>query len=83
MTEEQLLRKRYGAARFAAWELHLFLDTHPNHKEAQKRLEEFSAKAARLRQEYEAQYGPLGETAQEASRWAWVSDPWPWEKEGN
>ena len=27
------MRKRYYAARFACWELHLFLDTHPNNKE--------------------------------------------------
>ena len=32
MNEEQLMRKRYYAARFAVWELHLFLDTHPNNK---------------------------------------------------
>ena len=28
-------------------------------------------------------FGPLGETTQDTSRWAWISDPWPWEKEGN
>lgn len=39
MNEEQLMRKRYYAARFAVWELHLFLDTHPNNKEAARRLE--------------------------------------------
>ena len=83
MTEERLLRKRVYAARFACWELHLFLDTHPNHKEAAKRLEEYEARAAKLTKEYEDQFGPMGELSQNTSRWAWVSDPWPWEKEGN
>lgn len=83
MSEEQMMRKRYYAARFACWELHLFLDTHPNNKEAARRLEEYQARARRLGKEYEEKFGPLGETTQDTSRWAWISDPWPWEKEGN
>ena len=39
--------------------------------------------AQRLGKEYEEKFGPLGETTQDTSRWAWISDPWPWEKEGN
>lgn len=83
MSEEQMMRKRYDAVRFACWELHLFLDTHPNNKEAARRLEEYSARAAKLKKEFEEKFGPLGETSQNTSRWEWVSDPWPWEKEGN
>ena len=78
-----MMRKRYYAARFACWELHQFLDTHPNNKEAAHRLEEYQAKADHLKKEYEEKFGPMGEQGQETSRWAWVSDPWPWEKEGN
>lgn len=70
MNEEQMMRKRYYAARFACWELHLFLDTHPNNKEAARRLEEYQGRAARLRKEYEEKFGPLGETTQDTSRWA-------------
>ena len=62
MSEEQMMRKRYYAARFACWELHLFLDTHPNNKEAARRLEEYQARAQRLGKEYEEKFGPLGET---------------------
>ncbi|HIV48089.1 MAG TPA: spore coat protein CotJB [Candidatus Acutalibacter stercorigallinarum] len=83
MSEEQLLRKRYYAAQFAVWELHLFLDTHPNNKEAARRLEEHQGRAAQLKREFEEKYGPIGEMGPNTSRWAWVSDPWPWEKEGN
>ena len=53
MSEEQLLRKRYYAAQFAVWELHLFLDTHPNNKEAARRLEEHQGRAAHLKREFE------------------------------
>ena len=83
MSEEQLLRKRYYAAQFAVWELQLFLDTHPNNKEAARRLEEHQGRAAQLKREFEEKYGPIGEMGPNTSRWAWVSDPWPWEKEGN
>ena len=83
MKNEQLMRKRVYAARFACWELHLFLDTHPNNKDAIRKLEEYTAKADRLKKEYEEKSGPLGDSSQETTRWAWVSDPWPWEKEGN
>ena len=44
---------------------------------------EYEARAAKLTKEYEEQFGPMGELSQNTSRWAWVSDPWPWEKEGN
>ena len=59
------------------------MDTHPNNKEAARRLEEYQARAQRLGKEYEEKFGPLGETTQDTSRWSWISDPWPWEKEGN
>ena len=74
-----MMRKRYYAARFACWELHLFLDPHPNHKEAARRLEEYQARAQRLGKEDEEKCGPLGETTQDTSRWAWITGPWPWE----
>ena len=43
-----MMRKRYYAARFACWELHLFLDTHPNNKEAARRLEQAAQRALEL-----------------------------------
>ena len=30
MSEQEALRRRISAVQFAAWELHLFLDSHPN-----------------------------------------------------
>ena len=37
----------------------------------------------KLTAEYEKAYGPLNETSRSTSRWAWISDPWPWETEAN
>ncbi|WP_369297982.1 spore coat protein CotJB [uncultured Neglectibacter sp.] len=83
MSEKEALRRRIYAVEFASWELHLFLDTHPNNSEASKKLDECRERARMLRKEYEEKFGPIGETPQNTSRWAWISDPWPWEKEAN
>ena len=83
MNEKDALRRRIYAVEFASWELHLFLDTHPNNNEAAEKLEEYRRRAGKLRKEFEEKYGPIGETTQNTSRWAWISDPWPWEKEAN
>lgn len=83
MNEEQAMRRRIAAMQFAMWELHLFLDTHPNNCEAAKKLEDYRTRTAALVKEFEAKYGPINETPQNTSRWAWISNPWPWEKEDN
>lgn len=83
MNEEQALRRRINAIKFASWELHLFLDTHPNNCDAARKLEEYRRQLGQLTREFEDKFGPIGETPQNTSRWAWISDPWPWEKEAN
>ncbi len=83
MSEQERLMRQINAYEFSAWELHIFLDTHPNNTEAAKRLKEVRAKAAELRAQYEEQYGPLHETSSQTSRWAWITGPWPWETEAN
>ena len=69
MSEQERLLRRIRAWQFSEWELHIFLDTHPNDCEAAKKLKECRAKTAALVKEYEAAYG----------RWAWITGPWPWE----
>lgn len=79
MSDQEALRRRIYAVEFSSWELHLFLDTHPNSCEAARKLEECRSRAAALRREYEEKYGPIGESSSNTSRWAWISAPWPWE----
>ena len=83
MNEEQALRRRINAIKFASWELHLFLDTHPNNCDAARKLEEYRRQLDTLTKEFEDKFGPIGETPQNTSRSAWISDPWPWDKEAN
>lgn len=72
---------RLSAVQFAAWELHMYLDTHPSDKAATLRYKELEAEYQKLLAEYENEYGPI---IQPASGNTWLDDPWPWEyaKEG-
>lgn len=85
MNEREMLLRRLSSAQFAAFELHLFLDTHPNDAEALSAIRKYEEKAAALRAEFESKFGPLqaGDTYGDTS-WKWLSDPWPWDiqKEG-
>ena len=83
MNDREALRRRIAAVQFAAWELHLFLDSHPLNAQAAAKLTDYRTKAAELTAEYEDKYGPLHLTSRETSRWAWISDPWPWDGEGD
>ena len=81
MNERQRLRRKIDAYSFSMWELHLFLDSHPNNCEAAKKMEEYRKIFEELTEEYEATYGPLNEVSSKTSRWAWVAGPWPWDIE--
>ncbi|MBQ6819498.1 MAG: spore coat protein CotJB [Clostridia bacterium] len=80
MNDRQALLNRISVARFAAWELHIYLDTHPNDKQAMRNFEKYQKTADELTVQYEAKYGPLissdvyGDTS-----WQWINAPWPWE----
>lgn len=59
---------------FAAWELRLFLNTHPNDREAMKLFRRLSEQAGD--DTYATAF--LGEQGC-ANAWGWVNAPWPWE----
>ncbi len=77
---EQLLRE-YGETAFAAFDIMLFLDTHPFNSEALMAHAHYCRAAAALKNEYEMKYGPLTAcSGATANSWEWVEGPWPWEK---
>lgn len=79
MTEQEILMRQINAVRFSMLDLHIYLDSHPGDCTAATQLEEYRKMAAGLIEKYESAYGPLNESQQTTSRWAWVSDPWPWD----
>ncbi len=66
---------------FTAIDLNLYLDTHPDDKQA---LDLYNSVVPQLRQRieaYEKIYGPLFNYGMSTSQhpWQWINSPWPWE----
>lgn len=74
------LLKKLGAYAFAAYDWNLYLDTHPDDKDAIAMFHKMSDRATELRDEFQARFGPLTAAAsQDMERWNWIDSPWPWE----
>lgn len=74
------LLRQIKEAEFVLKELNLFLDTHPNHKEALAKFAKYEQISRKLKYEYEKMYGPLTPSANgNTETWEWIQGPWPWE----
>lgn len=65
---------------FAAIDLTLFMDIHPEQKQPVADYNRITERLKQVKEEYERYYGPLmafGEST--VDRWSWTDDPWPWE----
>ena len=68
------------ALQFAITELALYLDMHPEDREALELFRDYAARSETARAAYEKNNGPL--TKQNAGMngsWDWTCDPWPWD----
>ena len=81
--EKRKLLWKMTSRQFAAFELQLYLDTHPGDKTALQMFNKYRGEHAQLQKQYESLYGPLSTDMMSDYCWTWVSDPWPWEKEAN
>lgn len=73
-----------SATQFAAFELALYLDTHPHDKEALAKFETFRARLKAYIKQYEDEFGPLTIMSDFGNDgYDWIMNPWPWEKEAN
>ena len=82
--DRNAILRQLSALDFYAVDLHLFLDTHPNDREALAKFNEVVTEADVLRKEYEKTYGPLTSYRVPSKfPWQWPSDPWPWQNEFN
>lgn len=80
MSRECML-KEVMALDFAAYDLALYLDTHPCCEQGLCLYQELSEKAKEMRAKYEEVYGPLSmESGATDCKWKWVENPWPWER---
>ena len=72
------LKFRFMAIRFSIWDLHLYLDTHPDDCKAMELLEKYYEKYADIKEEYCEKYGPY-EVSFEGNGDNWLKAPWPWD----
>lgn len=69
---------------FAAYDMLLYLDTHPEDRKAFKMFKELVEKLKKMISAYESQYGPLTPYSSASfNEFTWLDSPWPWEREGN
>lgn len=78
-TRNEMLREVMEAD-FAAYDLQLYLDTHPDDEKALAMYSNVVRRAADAKRAFEAAYGPLTPDAAAGGReWTWIKSPWPWE----
>lgn len=69
-------------AGFAVDDIVLFLDTHPNDREALEMYQEYRRILKQAECNYNTNFGPLTiEDVDSDEYWTWVQTPWPWEGE--
>lgn len=79
MTEREKCLKSLSATQFMVWELHLYLDTHPNDTNAMRRHQKYAAEYRTQLADFEAKFGPLSPRTGAGA--AWLKNPWPWDLE--
>ncbi len=70
---------------FAMKDLNLYLDTNPSDQQMIQTYNALREQKEQLKLAFEQQFGPLTLMSPVLQKypWAWISGPWPWEKEAN
>ena len=76
------LMKRIDEASFAMDDMILYLDTHPDDRQALEFYRTVTAMRREAVKAYEDAFGPLSIDASEnPQQWDWITRSWPWEGE--
>ena len=82
MTNRETLMRKIQMYAFVAHECALYLDGHPENKQA---LEKYSRAVEEMKSavaQYESIYGPLTvDAAGKGDYWNWVKGKWPWQNQ--
>lgn len=81
MNRQAEILTKVDAYCFAAHDLNLYLDTHPNDRDMIKLYKELSEDSKQAVREYEKDYGPLFVDSSTSYPWQWNTSPWPWEND--
>lgn len=75
---EQEAMAKLREAMFALNEIALYLDTHPQDRNALQLHKKYVEEYKEAKKYYEQNFGPLS-IYTENDNWSWVYDKWPWE----
>jgi spore coat protein JB len=66
---------------FGAVDLNLYLDNHPENKNALSDFNAITRELIKAKKLYEAENGPLANfgCSESSYPWEWINEPWPWE----
>lgn len=79
MKERDIELKKLCACEFSLWDMHLYLDTHPEDLRMVERYNKSILKYSLMKHDFEEKYFPLcSETAKGVE---WLKAPWPWDNE--
>lgn len=77
---QSALAKKIQQYNFAAYDMLLYLDTHPCDKKAFEIYKDLMNCYKKLLSDYENNYGPLTiEGITKSDTFDWLKSPWPWE----
>ena len=80
MNEQNKLYKLIQNYSFVVTETVLYLDTHPNCRNAMRHYQKYRKLYLDTVRQYEEKFGPLTMyTNDSADCWKWACEPWPWE----
>lgn len=76
------LMRRIQAFSFVLFELHLYLNTHPNDTRALEYFKKYKELRAATVAQFIEKYGPIvANDVTSDTTWNWIDTPWPWERE--
>lgn len=83
-SNDEMLQK-LTAADFMLLEIGMYLNTHPEDKNALRIHKQLAKETRKMRDNYEESFGPLTARDEVAAKdeWKWIKDPWPWNYEAN
>lgn len=66
---------------FAAVDLNIYLDNHPDCKNALADFNAIARELSKVKKMYEAENGALTNfgCSESNNSWTWINEPWPWE----
>lgn len=80
-SEQEKMLYELDSISFAAHELNLYLDMHPEDQSMVTLFNDYRRKLEELTKNYESMYGPLTVNSNEMENktFSWVNTTWPWE----